>query len=277
MTFFKDSETRYQDAIRYLDKVAHSVAEKVRAKHKPADGSAISLGFGHGSMAGLSEDERTALRALLLCHVALNPTPNIRNELPKIRQFFTNQKMHIQEAIESFAVKPGARALNLLDAATVNYAEGSPSSTSWRGDQRADVGTCWNFVASCAFQAGLISLQKCIGDFFIPGAHGPERAARVLMNDTPVNTHDLNNIPPGFVVAFYRGPAGSSIGQLTHVTISTGRGSCKGVRQPTNPVGIIEDRIDAIVAAMGSRSKLGRPATEAIHVRFCDPTGMEDR
>jgi hypothetical protein len=44
------------------------------------------------------------------------------------------------------------------------------------------------------------------------------------------------------------------------------------VRQPTNPQGVVEDKITAIVGAMKPSAK-----TEVIRVRICDPRGMEKR
>jgi len=264
------SETRGQNALKYLEKLSPSLAKSVRAKYKPSDGAAISLGFGHGAFAGLSEEQRDGLRALLLCHMVLNPSPDIQKQLPEIRQFFTTQKTAIRKAIESFVVKPVAGPLHLSIAAAGTYTQGM-SETSWRGDKKVDLGTCWNFVASCAFQAGIISLQKCLGEFFVTGSGGPAKAARVLMNNTLANKVDFHDIAPGFVVGFYRCPAQGAGGQLTHVTIATGNSSCKGVRQPSAPMGVQEVKIDAIVKAM-------KPSkTEAVRVRVCNPQGMENR
>lgn len=266
------AEARYQEALAYLKRVAPNVASEVQKKHKATDGGDISLGFGHGKWAGLSDVEREALRALLLCHVTLNPWPAIRKELGGIKQFFTKDKTHIDAAIRSFAALPVAGALRLQQAAMENYTQGSPGNTTWRGDANADLGTCWNFVASCAFQAGLLSLPKCLSTFFVVGSNGQTGCTRVLMNNTQVATTELNNVPPGWVVGFYRCPSVGVGGSITHVAISTGSGRCKGVRQPTNPQGVVEDKITAIVGAMKPGAK-----TEVIRVRICDPRGMEKR
>jgi hypothetical protein len=280
---FTSPAERYENALKYVDQVDPDVARKVRAKHKDTDGSAISLGVGHGVLAGLSETERTALRGLLLCHVVLNPASGTDRELAKVRQFFSNHKTHIDDAIRSFAPKPNAGAQSLLDAAKLKYVEGQPSSTSWRGDGKADLGTCWNFVASCALHAGLLSLPKCLGEFYVHGGAPEVRPTRVLMNGTPENAHDYNNIQPGYVVGFYRGSAKNSRGSLVHVAISMGGGVCRSVRQPGSPTTVADQRVEAIVTAWRQVPKIDRPGkpaapvTEAVHVRYCNPAGMEVR
>ncbi|WP_319574530.1 hypothetical protein [uncultured Desulfobacter sp.] len=268
----KTPQERYQDALEYLGKIHNTLRLKVQQRSNPKYGADISLGLGHGKWKFLSQKQRSGLRALLLCHLTLNPHPFVRNELNTIRNNVSrfNSRRSIDEAIASFCSRQNAGAAALYGTSQYHYVNQSPGLLTIRGDNKAALGTCWDFVASCAFHAGLMSLQKTIKNFFSVGTGDNRNPTRILMNNTTVNLNNnaLHNIARGYIVGFYRGPMGHS--QLTHIAISTGGGNCISVRQPTNPIGVV----DASIAAI--RTAMVMSPTEPVTVRMWDPMNMEN-
>jgi len=270
-----DDQTRYSNALAYLQNhVDATLASLVRSRsNATADGKLISLGMTHGKMAGLSPDERNAVRALLLCHLALDPSPGIRSEtqIHRIRDHFTTQKARLPEAIRSFIVVHAAGANTVSTVAQARFAAETPNSLTWRGNSKVDQSTCWNFVASCMFQAGIISLQKCLRDFY-SGQDNRTIATRVLMHNTTATTTNYNGIVAGHTVGFYR-KVGPSIVGMTHIAIATGNGECIGVRQPGTTGGVATVNIANSLNSfpISDRTK------ESVLICTCDPAGMENR
>lgn len=271
----KDAATRLSTAIQNLRGISRELADQVQgiANAHPPFGDQISLGFGHGVLAGLSAQDQEDLRSLLLCHLALNPEPAIVAHLADIRASFTANRLHLRDAIRSFTSDESWGPHVIAATAESQLAGGALTRLSWRGDGTANLDTCWLYVTSCAFQAGFLSLQKALEIFVLPQAQilgGSLWADRVLMNRVLGDVAYVDGVPRGHVVGFYRGPAGGAA-TLTHVAISTGAGACRGVRQPQQPIGASTQSIADVAQTMPHG-----PA-EVIHIRSCDPARMERR
>ena len=202
---------RYDQAIGYLNNLGVNGGEVRSNTNRLVDGHRISLGkLGKG----MGNQERDALKALLLCLCAFGQKKKIEDAKEIYAAKGTNE---IDDAIRSWWPITGKSDADVANEAGTAPNTGNYDPIGRRGDFKIPI-TCYNSVVYWAFKAGVVSL-RFMNDWWKTA--NPQTTLALLLPG-PTEYAQGQIVPAGHIVGFF------IFDHCVHFALSLGDGTCAG-------------------------------------------------